>query len=397
MRASDVRLSGTNAGRHPTGQAPDRGGGHEIAGGVVERLHRQRLRAVGAEAAHAFGSDAGAHLDQTVEPTPAAPRTGPAIGIQRDIHQARREPPPRLGIQPEPRKRAWPIAVNENVGLGDEVGESLAILGKAQVEPGATLAQRHVGDDRRFVPPGRVDAQHVGAEPGEEARRHGTGQHPGQVEDADAGERPLARSRQISARQGIRGLDPQQGLGGHAPPLRMIGPGGERAHRRRAPALLDHRRLEIIRCPARDRGSDGGLLVRRAENRERRVPMMGRIGMEPDPAVLGRIIAGDRIPDRRQRPALRLERPRKPERGEPPVGQHLGQIAEAGRHQLGRRQAGGGDRSDGKVTYGEGRGHVAGASLTDRGQIRLVPAECRPDRPEKILGRRRVHQVTPHP
>ena len=276
---------------------------------MVERLHRQRLRLVGAEAAHAFGGDAGAHLDQAVEAAPAAPRSSPAIGVKRDIHETGRKAPQRLGIETEAGERAGPIAMNEDVGLGDEVGKSPAILGQAQIEPGAAFAQRHVGNDRRLVPPGRIDAQHVGPEPGKEARRHRTSQHPGQVENPHAGERPLARSRQVSARRGIRGLDTEQGLGSHAPSLRMVGPGRERAHRRRAPSPIDHRRLEVIRGPARNRSGDGGFLVRRAEHRERRVPVMGRIRVQPDPAVLSRIVAGDRIPDRWQRPAPRRERP----------------------------------------------------------------------------------------
>ena len=52
--------------------------------------------------------------------------------------------------------------------------------------------------------------------------------------------------------------------------------------------------------------------------------MMRGVGVQLDPAILGRVIAGHSVPGRGHVPALRTDGPAKPERGETAVHCHLG-------------------------------------------------------------------------
>ena len=87
---------------------------------MIERLHRQRRRAVLAETAHALVSDASAHLHQAVEAAPAAPRPRPAIGVERHVNQPGPCLPPTLGAEAEPGECVRPIAMDQHIRLVEQ-------------------------------------------------------------------------------------------------------------------------------------------------------------------------------------------------------------------------------------------------------------------------------------
>jgi hypothetical protein len=60
-------------------------------------------------------------------------------------------------------ERLRPVAVDEEVGFGNEALEQRPVRRLPWVEPGATLAERHLGLDSRLGPVRRIDAQYVGA------------------------------------------------------------------------------------------------------------------------------------------------------------------------------------------------------------------------------------------
>src|SRR5829696_2564261 len=96
-------------------RARDDGGGHQVPGRVVERLHRQGRRAVLSKTAHPLVGNAGAHLHEAVEPAPAAPWSRPAVGVERDIDQPRPCLPPRFRAEPQAGERVRAVAVHQHV------------------------------------------------------------------------------------------------------------------------------------------------------------------------------------------------------------------------------------------------------------------------------------------
>ena len=325
MRASDRRADPPRPVGGQVAEQGDRRGSHQPAGRVVERLHRQRDGAVGARLAHPAVGDPGGHLHEAVEPAPPGPRPGPAVGVERDVDEARPDAPPLLIAEPEVLEGARPIAVHEHVGLGEQRVQSRTAAGGAGVQPRGALADRHVGHDAGLVPVGWVDPQHGGAEPGQRSGRDRAGEHAGEVEHPHARERP----------SGIRGpgdvplpapaADRDQRLAGHRGALGRGRPVGGGPHACGAAAGRDHLGLERCDGHAGDGRGDGIALRRHAEHAQGRRAMVRRVGVQPDPAVGAAVVAGDRIPGRRRRPAVGDQRRAEP-RGAP-VAVHDGRLA----------------------------------------------------------------------
>ena len=83
--------------------------------------------------------------------------------------------------------------MHQHVGAGEQVLQPLPPLRGASRRAGRpSLPSSHVRHHRRLVPVGRVDAQHRRAERGERAGRDRAGEHAGEVEHAQPGERPRA-------------------------------------------------------------------------------------------------------------------------------------------------------------------------------------------------------------
>ena len=197
----------------------------------------------------------------------------------------------------------------------------------ARVEPGGALADRHLRHDSGLVPAGRIDAQHVGAEPGEQAGRHRSGQHAGEVEHPQTRRADASGDGAQRGRGGIRrpsSLDARPAARRHRGALRMRGPLGRAcAAPRRSRPRRPPRCLELVGRPAARPPS-----ATRSRSRRRR---RARAGRRPDgaarwcaggssrPPSAGRVVAGDRIPRRRQRPADRGQRETEPGVGESAV------------------------------------------------------------------------------
>lgn len=123
-------------------------------------------------------------------------------GIERDVDEVGLQlAPSRLRVA-QALQGVPPVAVHEEVRFGEPSFEDLAIVVVSQVESGAALAQVDLRGDAGLVPVGRIDTQDVGAESGEQARGHRAGQHPRQVEHADAVER--LRRRNVSGHRAGR-------------------------------------------------------------------------------------------------------------------------------------------------------------------------------------------------
>jgi hypothetical protein len=63
-------------------------------------------------------------------------------------------------------------------------------------------------------------------------------------------------------------------------------------------------RLDVLRCPPPDRAGDFIARGSRAERTKRGVAVVCVVGVDPHPAVGGWVVAGDRVPDRRELPPV---------------------------------------------------------------------------------------------
>src|SRR5262249_53423848 len=138
--------------------AANRRGRGEVAGRVVERLDRQWHRLLAAAQAHPGIGNTGAHLHQAVEAATPRPWSRPAIGTQTEVDQARRQRPARCRAVAEAVERVGTVAVQDDVGFGEQRLERGASTRVLEVEPRAALAERHLGNDTGLVPAGRIDA-----------------------------------------------------------------------------------------------------------------------------------------------------------------------------------------------------------------------------------------------
>ena len=131
---------------------------------MVERLHRQGRRAVLSKTAHPLVGDAAAHLNEAVEPAPAAPWSGPAVGVERDIDQPWPCFPARFHAEPQAGERVRSVAVHQHVRPAKQAKKPLSAIRRTQVETGAALAQHDFGNESGLVPPWRVNAQDLRSE-----------------------------------------------------------------------------------------------------------------------------------------------------------------------------------------------------------------------------------------
>ena len=214
------------------------------------------------------------------------------------------------------------------------------------------------GTTRRLVPVGRVDAQHVRAEAGEHARRHRSGQHAREVEHAETGQRTLGRR-----------------VPGGLPRIRIgLGDGDQRLARHREPCGCDAHssgdRSVAAQPPSATTAASSSSASQRAtaaatcsrsastpSTRSAAARCAGCVGVEADPAAAarrcaqGRVVSGDRIPRRRDRPADRRQRESEPRVGESAIDRDV-RLAEADRRaQLGCRDGGGGDGCGGEIRH----------------------------------------------
>ena len=118
------------------GERRHRGKGHEIAGAVIERLRRQRLRRFGAGGLRLGDIEAVDVLHQRIEAAPARPRPFVAVGAERDVDDAGPDARGLLRAEAVGGNRAGPVALHEDVGVAQQAGERRAAVGVAQVDGG---------------------------------------------------------------------------------------------------------------------------------------------------------------------------------------------------------------------------------------------------------------------
>ena len=82
---------------------------------------------------------------------------------------------------------------------------------------------------------------------------------------------------------------------------------------------LDHGAFELVGRPLGHRRSDGIAVGSHAQHPQRGGAMVGRVRVQFQPAVGGLIVAGDRIPCRRNLPPVRNDRSGEPDRRQPPI------------------------------------------------------------------------------
>ena len=248
---------------------------------MIERLHRQGHRLLTALPVAPGRGDTAGHLHQAVVAPTERPGTAPAIGAERNIDHPGIQRATCSDAVAQSLQRIGAIAVDQDVCRGQQRLESLAIGGAPEVQSRAALAQGHLGCLGRFVPVGRIDPQHLGAQPGQQAGGDRPGEDAGQVEDADALQRTLWIGPPIAG--DIRGCPflGDQGFGANGLSLGMRLPLRLAAQLRRAAARRDDGRLQVFARPARHGLSHGVMAIGAAQHGQGALPVMGRIGVQP--------------------------------------------------------------------------------------------------------------------
>ena len=247
---------------------------------------------------------------------------------------------------PSPVERARSQARDEHVRGGEEPFERGAVGRFGQIEHGPPLPDRRFRQNRRhLLEATRIDPQHIGAVGGQEPGRDRPGDDAGEVKNAEPAIRPGVGDRQRPRRGGRPRLDPRHRFGGARNSGRRRDPRRPVVHRRRTAADVDDRRLEFAPAPPRHLVGDGRPLVTAAaENLLRRRAVIAVVGVQPDPAVGGGVVAGDRIPYRRAFPAVRTKEDLADERRR--RGTAINTDASDGRVVARRLEARGGQRRD---------------------------------------------------
>ncbi len=131
-------------------------------------------------------------------------RVRPGLAEPRHPHddQLRIAHEQRVGADAELLQIAEPEALDHDVEVRGEIEDDAGRLRRFQVERDALLVPRvdlpvhaHAGlapVAQRVAPAGRLDLHHLGAEVGELQAQHVAGHQPGEIEHADAAQRPLA-------------------------------------------------------------------------------------------------------------------------------------------------------------------------------------------------------------
>jgi hypothetical protein len=197
----------------PDDGAEDAVEGKERAADVGERHSGLRRRTAGvAGDAH----DAAHRLRDQVEAGPFRP--GPGLAEARDagINEARVAGAERRVVDPEARRDARPIVLDDDVGAGGEPAEELETGGALQVQRDRALVAVHVDEAEAVVAlqleahrlarlvaaVRRFDLDHVGAHVAEQHAAEGPGHHLAEVENAEPAER---EGRRLLARCGLAG------------------------------------------------------------------------------------------------------------------------------------------------------------------------------------------------
>jgi hypothetical protein len=198
------------------------------AGCAIREVQRGVARHVRTRPQARLG-DRDGRLDQVVEGARRRIAAALAEAEGADIDDARVQLSHRFVVEPEPLHRLRPDVVDQGIGALRELQQRLLAGRLLQVEHDAALVAVQVEEQRagaratagaggaQHVAAGRLDLDHVGTEVRQHLGRRRSHDDFGDVDDAQAGERPaLARVvlRDRGPRQ--RGAGQSGGLGGHS-------------------------------------------------------------------------------------------------------------------------------------------------------------------------------------
>jgi hypothetical protein len=145
-------------------------------------LNRQGRGTIPAKQSHSSISDPCAHLHEAVEASSIAPRTAPAISIQRNIYQTWANLATSPSIQSQIIEGVGSVSVDENVRMSQQFQPDRSVVRTAQIKSRTTLAQCHLWN-YLLVPYWRIDTQHVSPEASQKTRRDRSGEHAGKIKD----------------------------------------------------------------------------------------------------------------------------------------------------------------------------------------------------------------------
>jgi hypothetical protein len=250
----------------------------EVSGGMVQCLDREGHRTVRTGVSHPSMCDARTHLDKAVEASATEVWSAPAVGVEGDVDEAGANLLTFLFSEAESFERAWPVAVDDNVGGREQFCERCAVDVEGEVQTGGAFAERDFGNDA-LVPARRVDAEDIGAEQSEEACRDRPGKDSSQIEDPHSGERSARRARMLPVRAGSEIAPCDERFRGHSDALRAVAPLVGRKHDSSAAPGGDDCRFEFVTVPRRDRGRDTFWRVVCIEGREGSCSVVWGVGM----------------------------------------------------------------------------------------------------------------------
>ena len=136
------------------------------------------------------------------------------------------------------------------------------------------------------------DVEHVGTVGGERARADRAGDHAGEVQHLDAGERTIAGRERLRRRVADL-FDGEQRQARHRAALRMGVPFGERARRGDDEAGYGGRVLQLERLPTIDGTLHRGAVIVGAKEFQCAGAVMRQVGVQPDPAAVAGTIDAD--------------------------------------------------------------------------------------------------------
>jgi hypothetical protein len=341
---------------------------------MVQGLDGQRDGDAGAARGATGRGDAAAHLHKAVKATAVSPGTVPAVGVEGGDDKRGAQRGQRVVAVPEPVKCVRAKAADQHVGGRGQALERRAAITRREVKRSGPLPRRHLRQDRsHLLEARRVDAQHVRAVGSQELSGDRAGDHPRQVQYADASVglvRRLASSALASsalARRDGAGDSRQHAGGSSGGTRRRCQPLLARTHHRRAAARRDDGGLQVGALPGR-RGGRDGLLVAGAEDPLDGRAVVGVVRVQPDPAISDLVVPGDRVPCRRDLPSDGSEQPLSGEGGARRRAIHPDRT-DAGFRSRGMEL--GGRERRGRHRPGSQAGHVE-----PRGQHQPGPAEC---------------------
>ena len=143
----------------------------------------------------------------------------------------------------------------------------------------------------------------------------------------------------------------------------MLLPGLPATHLRRTTARIDNRLFQFGGFPGRDSTRHGCAISGRPQYPLGRCAMMGRVGVQADPAIHAGVITRYRVPQRRHLPPHGANRRGEPQRGQAPIHADAGQAPGLLLNQLRDGLAGGADAGGRQVSHGEGRRQGTGLGL----------------------------------